>query len=125
MIIPRVLIIDDSAFQRKIISDILEEQGLTVITSAEGNSGYTKAVEESPDLILCDLLMPDLDGYEFLKKIRENHISIPVMVLTSDIQDTTRKICLDLGAVDVLNKPVKKTTLIPALQKVLRNLSRK
>jgi len=123
MNIPKILIIDDSRFQRRIISDILEEEGFAVITSADGNSGYATALEESPDLIICDLLMPDLDGYEFLKKMRENKISIPVVVLTSDIQHTTRKICLDLGAVDVLNKPVKKTTLVPALQKALRNLS--
>jgi len=122
--IPKILIIDDSGFQRKIISDILKEEGYAVITSVNGMSGYTTALKESPDLIICDLLMPDLDGYEFLKKIRENGVAIPVIVLTSDIQHTTREICLDLGAVDVLNKPVRRTTLIPALQEVLRKRSR-
>lgn len=118
---PKVLIIDDSGFQRKMISDILEEEGYTVIPSVDGNSGYAIALEESPDLIICDLLMPDLDGYEFLKKTNENGIAIPVVVLTSDIQLTTRKICLELGAVDVLHKPVKRITLIPAIQEALRN----
>lgn len=121
--IQKILIIDDSGFQRRIISDILKEEGYAVITSENGMSGYTVALKESPDLILCDLLMPDLDGYEFLKKMREKGVAIPVIVLTSDIQHTTRKICLDLGAVDVLNKPVKRITLIPALQEALRKRS--
>jgi len=124
MNIPKILIIDDSGFQRKLISDILKEEGYIVITSADGNSGFATALEESPDLILCDLLMPELDGYDFLKKIRDHGLEIPIMVLTSDIQNTTRQYCLDLGAINVLNKPVKNTILIPAIKNALQSTSK-
>ena len=124
MNIPKILIIDDSGFQRKLISDILKEEGYIVITSADGNSGFATALEESPDLILCDLLMPELDGYDFLKKIRDHGLEIPIMVLTSDIQNTTRQYCLDLGAITVLNKPVKNTILIPAIKNALQSTSK-
>ena len=116
---PKVLIIDDSGFQRKIITSILEGEGYDVITAENGRAGFDRAVKESPDLIICDLLMPELDGYGLLKLVRDRNLSIPVLILTSDIQKTTRAECLGLGAVDVLNKPVTKASLIPALREVL------
>lgn len=120
----KILIIDDSGFQRKIITSVLEEEGYSVIVAENGNAGLAQALKESPDLILCDLLMPELDGYEFLKQVREHDLAIPVLVLTSDIQKTTRQLCLDLGAAEVLNKPVTKTTLISALKETLESRSR-
>jgi len=116
---PKILIIDDSNFQRKVISALLEGEGYSVLIAENGNSGFNMAQKESPDLVVCDLLMPELDGYGFLKKIRENNLNIPVVVLTSDIQKTTRKVCLDLGANAVLNKPVTRENLIPALEEAL------
>lgn len=116
---PKILIIDDSNFQRKIISDILEKEGYSVVIAENGNSGFTMAQSEAPDAVVCDLLMPELDGYGFLEKIRDSSIDVPVIILTSDIQKTSRKVCLDLGAYDVLNKPVAKDSLIPALNKAL------
>lgn len=63
--------------------------------------------------------MPGLNGIEFLKAIQEKGITIPVLVLTSDIQDATRDLCLELGARSFLNKPLRTDDLIPAIRKVL------
>jgi len=115
----KILVIDDSGFQRKIITSALEAEGYFVMSAVNGRSGFDIAVKESPDLIICDLLMPELDGYGLLRLVREHRLPIPVLVLTSDIQKTTRAECLALGAVDVLNKPVKKEELLPALEKAL------
>ncbi len=115
----KILVIDDSGFQRKIITSLLEAEGFLAISAVNGRSGFDIAVKESPDLIICDLLMPELDGYGLLRLVSENRLAIPVLILTSDIQKTTRAECLTLGAVDVLNKPVKKEALIPALEKAL------
>ncbi|OPX66651.1 MAG: response regulator of RpoS [Methanoregulaceae archaeon PtaB.Bin056] len=115
----KILVIDDSGFQRKIITSVLEAEGYFVMSAVNGRSGFDIAVKESPDLIICDLLMPELDGYGLLRLVREHRLPIPVLVLTSDIQKTTRAECLALGAVDVLNKPVKKEELLPALEKAL------
>ncbi len=121
---PKVLIIDDSGFQRKIITSILEAEGNTVLTAENGRTGFDIAVKESPDLIICDLLMPELDGYGLLRLVRDHKLAIPVLILTSDIQNTTRTECLTLGALDVLNKPVKKETLVPIIKDALRSAKR-
>ena len=121
---PKVLIIDDSGFQRKIITSILEAEGNTVLTAENGRAGFDIAVKESPDLIICDLLMPELDGYGLLRLVRDHKLAIPVLILTSDIQNTTRTECLTLGALDVLNKPVKKETLVPIIKDALRSAKR-
>ena len=121
---PKVLIIDDSGFQRKIITSILEAEGNTVLTAENGRAGFDIAVKESPDLIICDLLMPELDGYGLLRLVRDHNLAIPVLILTSDIQNTTRSECLALGALDVLNKPVKKETLVPVIKDALRSAKR-
>lgn len=121
---PKVLIIDDSGFQRKIITSILEAEGNTVLTAENGRAGFDIAVKESPDLIICDLLMPELDGYGLLKLVRDHNLAIPVLILTSDIQNTTRSECLALGALDVLNKPVKKEILVPVIKDALRSAKR-
>jgi len=120
----KVLIIDDSGFQRKIITSILEAEGNTVLTAENGRAGFDIAVKESPDLIICDLLMPELDGYGLLRLVRDHNLAIPVLILTSDIQNTTRAECLALGALDVLNKPVKKESLVPVIKDALRSAKR-
>jgi len=65
--------------------------------------------------------MPGIDGYAFLKRAKEEGLEIPVLVFTSDIQKTTRDICMDLGAFDVLNKPVQREILIPAVERAIRS----
>ncbi|MDG6250286.1 response regulator, partial [Methanocalculus sp.] len=84
---PTILIIDDSSFQRTIIKKTLKNESYTCIEADNGRLGLEMAERESPDVIIVDLLMPDMDGIEFLKAIREKAITIPVIVLTSDIQD--------------------------------------
>ncbi len=116
---PTILIIDDSSFQRTIIKKTLKNESYTCIEADNGRFGLEMAERESPDVIIVDLLMPDMDGIEFLKAIREKAITIPVIVLTSDIQDTTRDLCLKLGARSFLNKPLRTDDLIPAIRKVL------
>jgi len=116
---PKILTIDDSGFQRKIITSILEQEGYTVLSAENGKTGFSLASTESPDLIICDLLMPEMDGFAFLRLVKERNLAVPVLILTSDIQKTTREECLSLGAVDVLNKPVTKVMLIPRVKAVL------
>ncbi|MCQ1538723.1 response regulator [Methanocalculus taiwanensis] len=116
---PTILIIDDSSFQRTIIKKTLTNEQFTCIEADNGRLGLEMAEKENPDAILVDLLMPDMDGIEFLKVIQEKKISIPVLVFTSDIQDTTRDLCLKLGARSFLNKPLRQEELVPAIRKVL------
>ncbi|NMB80062.1 MAG: response regulator [Methanomicrobiales archaeon] len=114
----KILIIDDSSFQRKIISSILQEAGYTLVVTDNGRDGFAAIEKERPDLVITDLLMPEFDGFYFLEQAKAHGIPVPVLILTSDIQDTTRAKCLSLGAARVINKPVKKEVLLAAVASV-------
>ncbi len=115
----RILIIDDSTFQRKIIASILAADLHEIVTATNGREGLHTAKSEHPDLIITDLLMPDTDGFSFLQEIKDEGIDIPVLILTSDIQTATRNRCLALGAAGVMNKPVKKDGLTGTVRQML------
>ena len=107
----RILIIDDSTFQRRILLSLLKEMGHSVLEASNGREGLDTALREKPDLIITDLLMPELDGFSFLREAKKAGLATPVLIVTSDIQTATRDRCLALGASGVLNKPVKKDSL--------------
>jgi CheY-like chemotaxis protein len=114
-----ILIIDDSAFQRKIIASVLTGENHTVITATNGHEGLRKAVQEKPELIITDLLMPEMDGCTFLSEVKKAGLSIPVIILTSDVQKVTRDRCLALGAFSVLNKPGTRSALLELIHAAL------
>jgi len=114
-----VLIIDGSSFQRTIIRKTLKTEGCRYIEADNGRFSLDLIGQEQPDIVIVDLLIPDMDGIEFLTAIREKEISIPVIVLTSDIQDATREKCIQLGSSSFLNKPTRADELIPAIRLLL------
>ena len=115
----RILVIDDSSFQRRIVTGILKEAGYDLLVAENGREGLERAQEEAPALIITDLLMPEFDGFYLLNVARQCNLGIPVLVLTSDIQDSTRDQCRTLGAAGVVNKPVKKEILLTAVTRAL------
>jgi two-component system chemotaxis response regulator CheY len=108
----KILVIDDSSFQRKIISGVLTENGYEVSLAANGKEGIEHV----------DLLMPEYDGHWVLEHLNAQKCTIPVIILTSDIQTTTEKQCRDLGVAAFLNKPVDKKQLITTVQNTLKGV---
>jgi twitching motility two-component system response regulator PilH len=111
-----VLVVDDSMFQRKSICKALAEAGFQTVEAENGRDGLAKIGAENPDFILTDLLMPEMDGLQFISAIKERGIVSPVFVLTADIQDSKRKQCLDLGVAGFLSKPIKQGELMSAFE---------
>lgn len=116
----RVLVVDDSLLQRKIIGGILKAEGHEVIEALDGQDGLEKATSEKPDCILSDLVMPKMDGFAFLAELKRSGLNIPTIVATSDIQEDARQECLDLGALHVIHKPIKKEDILNALSRMLQ-----
>ncbi len=116
----RVLVIDDSLLQRKIIGGILVAEGHEVIEAVDGQDGLEKATREKPDCILSDLAMPKMDGFALLGKLEQSGLNIPTVVATADIQEDARQECLDLGALQVIHKPIKKEDILNALSMMLQ-----
>ena len=104
---PKILVVDDEADVRNVVSAILKQAGYEVVVAEYGLSGYSKAQSEQPDLVLLDLMMPVVDGFEVLTKLKKNPdtSSIPVIILTAKIDAASERECMQLGAADYIKKP--------------------
>jgi len=114
-----ILIVEDAQVTRRMIGKILLAEGHTLLEASNGREGLEIALERHPDCILLDLLMPELEGQEVLMELQARNVTIPAIVLSADIQETTRQQCLNLGAIAVLNKPPKAGEINSAVQKAL------
>jgi CheY-like chemotaxis protein len=103
--IEKVLIIDDSRLSRFVLRKSLSNYNFVISEANSGLSAFEILKQGTPDLIFLDLLMPQMDGFSFLEKFRESNIDTPVVILSADIQISTREKCKNLGATSFLNKP--------------------
>jgi CheY-like chemotaxis protein len=110
----KVLIIDDARWQRKQLAKMLSAGGHQVIEAANGIEGLA-LLGENPDAIVCDLLMPVLDGFGFLEALRERGCLVPVIIVSADIQRTSRARCAELGACQFVPKPCSAEELLEAV----------
>ncbi len=99
-----ILIVEDSRVSRKQMIRGLQKE-FNILEAHNGKDGLMMAISHKPDCILSDLLMPDMDGFQLLEGLKSSNVSTPVIVISSDIQDTTRKRVTSLGAFALLNKP--------------------
>ena len=97
VIVSRVLVVDDARVARAVLREALQAAGHEVVEAAGAADGLKAAVETRPDCITTDLLMPGLDGLAFLDSLRARGVSAPVIVVTADIQKSTREECLRRG----------------------------
>jgi two-component system phosphate regulon response regulator OmpR len=117
----KVLLVDDDAKLRKLLREYLEGYGLHILTLADGLSVAKTIREESPDMIILDIMLPKRDGLEVLKEIRME-FSVPVIMLTAKGEDADRIVGLELGADDYLPKPFNPRELLARIKAVLRRL---
>ena len=102
----KILIVEDEISLSNALKDKLSQEGLEIIVAKDGNEGVNLAVQNHPDLILLDIMMPKMNGLDVLKALKNNPglLSIPVFVLTNLPQENTGKIAKDLGAEEYLVK---------------------
>jgi len=117
---PKILVVDDSLFARMNICDMLKDAGYECLQAQNGREGLEVVVSDAPDCVLSDLLMPELDGIGLLTALREKGISVPVIVLSADIQETKRAQCVSLGTAGFLSKPPRKNEILEMVDKVLQ-----
>lgn len=115
----KILIADDSIIFRSGLSNILKSLEHEIILACNGKEAVDLALQESPDLIILDLLMPVLTGQEALEIIKQRSPETPVIILSADIQETTKELCKSLGANEFLNKPPNRELFINAIRKYL------
>lgn len=118
---PTILIVDDSAFSRGRVVAALTPLGCRLIEAADGQEGLEACESHQPDLIITDLLMPKLDGFGMLRVLQERGSKVPVIVISADIQESSRRTCLMLGVSSFLNKPFQSQDLSALVESLLRH----
>ncbi len=114
-----ILVVDDKANIRNLVREYLEAESFRVIIAANGREALYAARAEKPDLILLDIMMPEMSGYDFLKTYRRER-ETPVILLTAKLDETDKVLGLELGADDYVTKPFGMKELVARINAVLR-----
>lgn len=117
----KVLLVDDDEKLRKLVREYLEGYGFQVVPLSDGLGVVEKIRDESPDIVILDVMLPGKDGLDVLKEIRVEH-SVPVMMLTAKGEDADRIVGLELGADDYLPKPFNPRELLARIKAVTRRV---
>ena len=115
----KILIVDDEKNIRDIIIYNLKKEGYQILQAADGEEGVRLAMEEEPDLILLDIMMPKMDGYDACKKIRETN-NTPIIMLTARAEEVDKVLGLEFGADDYVTKPFGVRELMARVKANLR-----
>ena len=117
----KILVVDDDAISLELMEAMLVPNGYEIITANDGSKAVAIIVEQKPDLILLDIMMPGLDGYSTLAKIKENKTisKIPVVMLTAMGYQLNKELALQIGAVGYITKPVDLPELLKTISRLL------
>jgi chemosensory pili system protein ChpA (sensor histidine kinase/response regulator) len=118
---PLALVVDDSITVRRVTERILQRSGLRVVTAKDGLDAISVMGEEKPDIILLDIEMPRMDGYEFASHVRNDArvADVPIIMITSRVGDKHRARAIELGVNDYLGKPFQDAALLEAIGRLL------
>lgn len=119
----RVLIIEDDPAILRGLTDNLEYASFETLTATDGESGYQLAVAEKPDLIVLDLMLPGMSGYELCRKLRGEGSTVPILMLTARSEEVDRVLGLELGADDYVVKPFSLLEFLARVRALLRRSS--
>lgn len=117
-----ILVVDDQANVRQLLQEYLSEHGFRVITASDGQSALYTARHENPDLILLDLMMPRMDGYQFIKQYRQER-QTPIIIVTAREEESDAVLGLELGADDYVVKPFRLRELVARIRATLRRVA--
>jgi len=114
-----ILVVDDKANMRTLVREYLTAEGFRVVTANDGRQALFAARQEKPDLILLDIMMPEMDGYAFMQLYRKEK-NTPIILLTAKLEESDKVLGLELGADDYVTKPFGMRELTARVRAVLR-----
>jgi len=117
----KILVVDDETRLRNVVRGYLEQEGYEVVTAGNGREALIIAREEQPDLIVLDLMMPEMDGWEFMRRHRQDQYT-PIIMLTARVEDVDKVAGLEMGADDYVTKPFSTRELVARVRAVLRRM---
>jgi len=118
---PKILLVEDNEMNRDMLSRRLQKKGYTVVTAQDGEKGYSLASSEAPDLILMDISLPAMDGWEVTRLLKANALTrhIPIIALTAHAMVSDREKALGIGCDDYDTKPVDFVRLSEKIESLL------
>ncbi|MEW6285072.1 MAG: response regulator transcription factor [Chloroflexota bacterium] len=114
-----IMVVDDEKRLVSLVESYLTQEGYRVVTAFNGKEALAVAQKEKPDLIILDVMMPEMDGYEFMRRHRAEH-NTPIILLTARVDDEEKVIGLEVGADDYITKPFRPRELMARVKAVLR-----
>lgn len=117
-----ILIIEDEKDMARGLKDNLEFEGFRVSLAYDGKTGLETALQKSPDLIILDIMLPNISGFDVCKELRSRHIMTPVIMLTARGQEIDKVLGLELGADDYITKPFSVRELLARIHAILRRI---
>jgi CheY-like chemotaxis protein len=119
--VPKILLIEDNDLNRDMLSRRLERRGYQVVVAADGRQGEAQVRSEKPDLILMDMSLPVMDGWELARKLKddEDTRSIPILALTAHVMAGDRERALEAGCDDYDTKPIELPRLLSKIEALL------
>jgi two-component system alkaline phosphatase synthesis response regulator PhoP len=118
-----ILIVDDKFSVTRLVSDYLKSKGFDTLEARDGKQALTEARIHHPDLVLLDIMMPHMDGFEFMQTYRKES-STPVILLTAKIEEAEKVFGLGLGADDYITKPFSMAELVARIEAILRRVGK-
>ncbi len=119
-----ILIIEDDTTMLRVLKDNLEYSGMSVRTANDGEAGLELAIDAQPDLILLDIMLPKINGYEVCRLLRDEGVEIPIIMLTAKGQESDIVLGLNLGADDYVTKPFSMNELLARIKAIVRRKDR-
>jgi len=119
---PKILIVEDEPGMVAGLRDNFEYEGYQVVTANDGVSGLERALSESPDLVILDVMMPRMSGLDVCKQLKAKRPSLPIIMLTARGQEVDKVVGLELGADDYVTKPFSIRELLARVKAVLRRV---
>lgn len=119
----RVLVVDDNFVNVRLLEELLKSASYEVATALSGDAALEKIAQSRPDIVLLDVMMPSMDGYEVCRRIRQNEktAQLPVIMVTALDKESDREMALEAGANEFLSKPVEGNLLLPTMRRILQN----
>jgi DNA-binding response OmpR family regulator len=114
-----ILVVDDKASVRTLVREYLMAEGFHVVVADNGQNALYVARQEKPNLVLLDIMMPEMDGYEFIRTYRRES-NVPILLLTAKMEETDKVLGLELGADDYITKPFGMKELVARIRAALR-----
>ncbi|MBN2409569.1 MAG: response regulator transcription factor, partial [Candidatus Aminicenantes bacterium] len=118
----RILIVEDDLAILRGLKDNLEYESYEVLTAPDGEQGYSLMHEKKPDLVILDLMLPRMSGYELCRKVRKEGNTTPILMLTARGEEVDRVLGLDLGADDYVTKPFSVPELLARIRAIMRRV---